>query len=578
MGYILGLGGPYFHDAAACLITDTGEVIAFAEEERFTRVKHNMHSRSATHAAAWCCHRAGIHLREVDEIAVAWNPAWPLPLDHIDDRELISELLDPRFFGGHTPARVTVLEHHLAHAAAAFYPSGYTDAAVMVVDGSGDGISTSIHHGTSAGLRRIRDWPFTQSLGWFYETVAEHIGLGDWTSAGKLMGLAAYGTPVYSLPFLQVTDDGYRLDLTRYGLHPGDATTGYTDLSYYRDLKRAYQAALSDIVAPRHRRLYRYNPTGRYDPDTRVLPHHADLAASAQQLLQDCLLAVARTALRETGTDKLCLAGGVGLNCTANGVLHDKSGTRALFVQPAAGDAGCALGTALECARRQGTLSFPLAPQQHTAFGPEFDDAAIRATLDIHGIAYTEHGDAIADLAADALADGAVIGWFQGPTEAGPRALGNRSILGDPRDPTTRDRINCEIKRREPWRPLAPSLLDPARWSETPTRPADFMIVAHPASDAAIKQIPATVHVDGTIRPQLVHPHQQPRYARLLNRFQEHTGIGAVLNTSFNADAEPIVCTPADALRTFYATPLDALAIGGFMITKPRYRAARHTR
>ena len=245
-----------------------------------------------------------------------------------------------------------------------------------------------------------------------------------------------------------------------------------------------------------------------------------------------------------------------------------------MFVQPVAGDAGVAIGAALECARRAGRLSLPGRRINSTAWGPAFTDADIGATLKALHIPHAHHGDAVAEHAARALAAGNVVGWFQGPAEGGPRALGRRSILADPRHVASRDRINRDIKRREMWRPLAPSILDKAAPRLMGhAGPADFMIVAHRATEEAAAAIPATVHIDGTLRPQTVHESVDPRYADLIGKFGEATGVPALLNTSFNHEAEPIVCTPTDALRTFFSTPLDVLALGGFLIVKDGERA-----
>jgi carbamoyltransferase len=572
MGYILGLGGPYHHDSSACLVDTAGTIIAFAEEERFSRRKHHKDSRSCSQAAAYCLAAAGITLYDLDEIAVAFNPIWPTAAGHIVDSGLIQEILNPGEFGGATAKQLTIIPHHLSHAASAFYPSGFADAAVLVVDGSGDGISTSLFHGTAAGLRVIREFPFTQSLGWFYETVAEHLALGNWTSSGKLMGLAAYGRPVYDLNFLTADDsDCYLLDLSRYGLTTTrNATADYNNFNYYRDLKRAYGAAYTDLGIPPHCRVTDYDlGTGRLRADSSFSQAHADLAASAQHVLEQHLLRLAQTALRETGSSRLCVAGGVGLNCSANGVLQRQSGATHVFVQPAAGDAGCAIGAALECARRAGSLRIPGTQQTLSAWGPTFTDEHILDTLNDLQISCKFHGDDISAVAARHIAHGRIIGWFQGPAEAGPRALGNRSILGDPRRVTTRDRINRDIKRREMWRPLAPSIhIDAAGTYICKPGPTEFMIVGYQATDEALARIPATVHVDGSLRPQTVRADIQPRYAALLTQLNDETGVPAVLNTSFNHEAEPIVCTPVDAIRTFYSTPLDALAIGGFIVTK----------
>lgn len=572
MRFTLGLGGPYYHDASACLVDDSGSVLAFVEEERLSRRKHNQDSRSCTRAVAYCLAAAGIDLSDVDEIAVAWNPQWPIPAEYITDTEIIRELLNPSCFSGYTPSRLTIIDHHLSHAAAAFYPSGFQDSAVLVVDGSGDGVATSLYHGTSGGLKVLRQYPFTQSLGWFYESVAEHLGLGDWTGSGKLMGLAAYGNPAYDLNFVRADgNDGYLLDLSCYGLSPTtNADSDYINLAYYRRLKRAYAAAFTDLGVPVHRRAQRYEASsGRIVADTGFTPEHANLAASAQRTLERHLLTLARAVMAQTGSLRLCVAGGVGLNCSANGVLHRSSGALEMFVQPAAGDAGCAIGAALECVHRAGKLRIPCAPQATTAWGPAFTDDQIAETLDAHKIPRRYYGDAIHDPVANALASGHVVGWFQGRAEGGPRALGHRSILADPRTIATRDRINRDIKRREMWRPLAPSILaEAADRFVTERGPAGFMIVAYQATAEALTRIPATVHVDGTLRPHIVHGSKEPRYAELLRTFDVETGIPALLNTSFNHEAEPVVCSPTDALRTFFSTPLDLLALGGFLITK----------
>lgn len=557
MGYVLGLGGPYHHDASACLVAD-GQMVAFAEEERFSRIKHHRDSRSAARSAAWCLQQAGIGWGDLDEIAVAWNPSWPTLADHITDTDLIIELLGP-LDAADRPQRLTIVGHHLAHAASAFYPAGVHDAAVVVVDGSGDGVSTSIHHGTTAGLRAVRALPFTQSLGWFYQFATEHAGLGDWTNAGKLMGLAAYGQPRVDLDFLQVTRSGYRLDLTGYGLAPEvDETARYTDLSYYRELRQVYGKAFTDANVPAQ-------------PTAGNLAHcglAADFAASVQLLLQRCLLSVVNAAMQETGATALCLAGGVALNCTTNGVLARTPGIETLFVQPAASDAGCAIGAALECAHRRGELAVPGPRQTHTLLGPAYDNRTIETALHAAGTDYTTPPDIAAE-AARLLADGKVIGWHHGRAEAGPRALGARSILADPRTTALRDRINRDIKRREMWRPLAPSMLDLGGWTTSPDGLAEFMIVAHDATVGARQQIPGVVHVDGTLRPHRVDEHQQPVYARLLNAFKDETGIGVLLNTSYNGPGEPIVATPADALRSGAGLGLDAIVIGDYLITAP---------
>ncbi|GLL02125.1 carbamoyltransferase family protein [Dactylosporangium matsuzakiense] len=576
MGYTLGLGGPYHHDASACLVDDAGAIVAFVEEERLSRRKHNKDSRSCTRAAAFCLSSAGIRLPEVSDVVVAWNPHWPVPTDRITDTDLIGEILDPQHFGGYRPAALEIVDHHLAHAASAFYPSGFPESAVLVADGSGDGVSTSLFRGHAGGLELVHQYPFTESLGWFYETVAEYTGLGDWTSTGKLMGLAAYGSPVHEFDFLRVAHDGYCIDLSGYGLPAGAVPDGdYRDLAYYRRLKKAYGAAFAALGVSQRRTYAGYDgSSGRFGgAGDGFAAEHLNLAASAQQALEQCLLSLARTALSAADSSRLCVAGGVGLNCSANGVLQRNCGATEFFVQPAAGDAGCAIGAALEHVRRAGRLSVPGVAMRSAALGPAFDDGAIGAVLDACGVRYAYHGDDIVAPVARALAADRIVGWFQGATEAGPRALGQRSILANPGTVASRDRVNCDIKHREMWRPLAPSILAEAS-AKLITDPgaADFMIVAYQATDEAREVLPATVHVDGSLRPQIVDPMINPLFAGLLRAVGDETGVPAVLNTSFNHEAEPIVCTPIDSLRTFFSTPLDMLAIGGFLVTKDRPR------
>lgn len=571
MAVILGLGGGYYHDASACLVID-GELVAFAEEERFSRRKHNADSQSCGRAALSCLSEAGLMLEDIDEITVGWNNEWPHPSDQSDDPNLIGALLPKELFGGYQPKSLTVLPHHLAHAASAFYCSGFTKSAVVVTDGSGDGVSTSIWLGSPGGLRLVRTWPFTQSLGWVYEAVAEHVGLGAWTNTGKLMGLAGYGEPRFNLPFLVATDDGYRLDLTKYGIDPAVGhERDYLNLDYYRALRRACRIALADTGVPPRAPEVRWDPSvGAARITTDFQQAHRDLAASAQAVLEACLLSVARQALDAGPTENLCLAGGVALSCSANGVLRRHSGARDLFVQPAAGDAGLAIGGALEAARRQGDLARTPTRIKSVAWGPAFSDDDIGAALRHAQVEYHHLGNALPQRVAELIANQHVVGWFQGRMEAGPRALGQRSILGDPRSEQVRDRINRDIKRREQWRPLAPSMLTSTALQlvEDPDPNANFMIIAHAATDEAKRLTPGVVHVDGSLRPQLVPDDETTPYAELLHHMKGLTGFGAVINTSFNHQAEPIVCTPADALRTFFASPMDVLAIGGHLVTK----------
>jgi carbamoyltransferase len=560
------LGGGYYHDASACLVED-GLIVAFAEEERFSRRKHHRDSRSASRSAAYCLGVAGIRLEEVSQVVIAWNPGWPAPAEEIRDGELIRELLDPAYFGGHVPDRFRLVDHHLAHAASAFYCSGFEEAAIVVVDGSGDGTSTSTWRGTSGGLHRIREYPFTDSLGWFYETVAEHVGLGDWTSSGKLMGLAAYGNPVYDFDFLHEERDGFRMDLGRYGL-PDLSPADYLSGRAYGAVKAAHSTALEALGVPRQPLLVTPDPYGSWRRSVALGQPQMDLAASAQSVLERCVLNVCTDALRCAGSSRLCLAGGVALNCAMNGVLWRRSGASHLFVQPVAGDAGCAIGAALATSRASGMVTGQRL--ESVALGPSFSDEVITNVLDSCNVRYQELShDRLIERLVPRLREGSIVGWFQGALEAGPRALGHRSILADPRSVQVRDRVNREVKAREAWRPLAPSLLESSADRMLEGRgPSEFMIVACRATDAARAMMPGTVHVDGSVRPHVVSRTCDPLYADVIASFSAETDVGALLNTSFNVESEPIVCSPLDALRTFYGSGLDLLVMGNLVVDK----------
>lgn len=572
MTYVLGLGGPYHHDGSACLIDGTGQILAFTEEERFSRRKHNRDSRSCGAAAAYCLSVAGIDLRDVSSIAVAWNPWHPQPSAEITDPDLLRELLPPRFFGEFTPASALIVDHHRAHAASAFFASGMDRATVIVADGHGDGRSTSIHNGNrDHGLTEVWSAGPSQSLGWMYESVAAHLGLGDWSGAGKLMGLASYGSPSMDVAFLE---DGihkpYQIDVARLGLKPPDAEASAHDiLRFYFDLQHALSDHYTAMGVSRLTALRHYDPySGEFVRAHEFNPAQLNLAASAQHWLERALTALVRFAVSTTGVADVCYAGGVALNCAANGTLRRQALPGSLFVQPVASDAGCALGAAYEAVLLQGG-HVSAAAMRTTAFGAEFTPGSVRRTLDATGARYAEPPEGVARRVAALIASGQTVGWMQGRAEAGPRALGHRSILGDPRVSATRDFINRELKKRELWRPLAPSILDrEAAETVQDAHRSDFMIEAFLASDRAKAGLPAVVHVDGTMRPQFVSSAVDPCFCELLEAIRDEIGIGAVLNTSFNGEDEPIVNTPIQALSMFHTSPLDALAIGPFLITK----------
>jgi carbamoyltransferase len=572
MTYFLGLGGPYHHDASACLLNESGEILAFTEEERFSRRKHNRDSRSCGASAAYCLSAANVDLQDVSCVAVAWNPYHPRPAAEITDDDLLCELLPPKYFGGQTPASAIIVDHHRAHAASAFYASGMERATVIVADGHGDGRSTSIHIGDRGrGLEEVWHADPSQSLGWMYESVAIHLGLGDWASAGKLMGLASYGSPSVDADFITFeNDEPYRMDIERIGLERPDVFAQGPDiLGFYFELQSALSDYYSGLGIERLTAFRVYDPThGEFVRDHEFPAAHLDLAASAQHWLQSALKSVVRFAVSLTGIDDVCYAGGVALNCAANGVLRREAVKGSFFVQPAASDSGCALGAAYDVLARHGRVA-AAHEMRTTAFGAEFRAEQVRRLLDTLGARFSEPKTGVSRRVAELIASGCAVGWVQGRAEVGPRALGHRSILGDPRTSRTRDFINGAVKKRELWRPLAPSILE--KDAELVVRKpscSDFMIEAFEASDWAKENLPAVVHVDGTVRPQFVDSEIDPCFAELLVATKEEIGIGAVLNTSFNGEDEPIVNNPIQALSTFHSSPLDALAIGPFIVTK----------
>ena len=572
--YTLGINAVY-HDSAASLVAD-GRVVAAAEEERFTRIKHGKRPVPFStwelpfHAIDYCLRQAGIDLAEVDHVAYSfdpalllgrhrgaatitlplepsahplpdeWEAAWdPLFLAHIVNapRHLAGGAphhLRARFHGAARdgPYRWHWVEHHLAHAVSAFFPSPFPRAAVMTLDGRGERATTTYAVGEGTHLERIGQVDFPHSLGLLYEKVTEHLGFLHSADEYKVMALASFGEPRYRDRFR----DAVRLQ--------GDG--GYT----------VEPLCLEEWFGPARR---------RGEP---LEQRHCDLARSLQVVLEETVLALARWLHEATGADDLCLAGGVALNCVLNARLRDDGPFRHIWVQPAAGDAGTALGAALWVdARERGAVERSWR-MEHAFLGPEFGDDEIAAFLDGVKLPYRRMDD-VAGEVADLLAGGKIVGWFQGRMEFGPRALGARSILASPLDPEMQTRLNA-IKDREDFRPVAPVVLaeDAAAWFRNAAE-SPFMLFVHEVRPEQANRIPAVRHVDGTARIQTIVRAQHPRYYDLLRAFQARTGVPVLVNTSFNTRGEPIVCTPRDAVECFWASPLDALAIGPFLLEKP---------
>ncbi|MGP0628990.1 carbamoyltransferase family protein [Nitrospina sp. 32_T5] len=592
---VLGISA-FYHDSAAALLRD-GVVVAAAQEERFTRKKHD--ARFPRHAIHSCMEQAGLGLAEVDVIAfydkpflkferlletsIAFAPkgfrtfhkAIPVWIkDKLFQKPLLLRQLRAMGWEGDPDRALLFSEHHLSHAASAFYPSPFEEAAVLTLDGVGEWATTSFGIGRGRELTLQKEIHFPHSLGLLYSAFTQYLGFKVNSGEYKLMGLAPYGEPRFKDTILEhlidVKSDGtFRLNLDCF-----DYCTGLT------------------MTNTKFHALFGGPPR---NGDAEVLTErHMDLAASIQSVTEEVLLKLTRSIARESGLKNLCLAGGVALNCVANGrVLRDGAFER-IWIQPASGDAGGALGAAY-CAyhlhagnpRRTGIA---LDGMRGAFLGPEFSQEEIQARLDAAGaqFAVMEEGEMI-DACAEALAEGRAVGWFQGRMEFGPRALGNRSILADPRSPDMQATLNLKVKNRESFRPFAPSVLreEVARYFEMDTDSPYMMLVAKVArrrrrslTDADLSRtgleqlrvvrsdLPAVTHVDCSARIQTVHKETNPRYHALITAFQRRTGCPVLVNTSFNVRGEPIVCTPEDAFRCFMGTQIDVLAIGNCFLKK----------
>ena len=540
---ILGLQGVYprSHDASACLIdTAAGQIEGLALEESFTREKRSFDT-PPNNATTFIMEQTGTTPDDLDVITVGWKYG-----------ERTAKDVLPSHLGSVLGKEVAFeqVQHHKAHAASAFYTSPFTESAVLVVDGQGENESTSIWKGDENGLVQLYSEPVDRSLGYMYGAVSRFCGLGSF-GAGKLMGLAPYGEPKYVSDIAEIYD---RLSLPqREGTKPGD------DLQdeYFAE----FMAGLEQRGLPKATSTHEYSELSHKVRKMPVLEDvHRDLAASAQVFLEQKMLELTQKAKELTGSDNLCMAGGVAMNCVTNSLIQDSGIFKELFLQPGCEDSGVSLGSALAV----GQTKIPL----ETAYtGPSFSDDQIAAWLELRGIQAQRHED-IATAVAGLLADGKVIGWFQGGLEYGPRALGNRSIVANPGAPGMQDHVNS-VKSREPWRPFGPSVLaEAADDLFVNAYPSPYMLRSFQVRPEWRDRMAAVVHVDGSTRPQTVTEAANPRYYRLIKAFHALTGLPGVLNTSFNNFDEPIVATPDDAIRTLYTSGLDGLAIGSHLIMK----------
>jgi carbamoyltransferase len=575
---ILGINA--FHgDAAACLIRD-GHLVAAAEEERFRRVKH--WAGFPSEAIRYCLAEAGVSLNGIDHVAVnqdskanlarkiaftlARRPDLGMVLDRIRnkrERAGVEAHLHDAMPGSRFSGRVHAVEHHLAHLSSAFHVSPFSEATVVSIDGFGDFASAAWGRGTGKRIDIEDRVFFPHSLGIFYQAITQFLGFPEYGDEYKVMGLAPYGKPVY-LPIMRrivrLNEDGtYELNLECFRHHR-------EKIEYEWEGGRPVVGAL---YAPRLAELLGPGRQSGEPLDQR----HRDIARSAQTTYEEALFHVLNTLHARHGLDAVALAGGCAMNSVANGKVTLRSPFRRVYVQAAAGDAGGAIGAAYSVWHDESAARAPV--MNHAYWGPAFDDESIGAAIrekgeDLAGFAVERIEDqyVLCRRTAEAIADGEVIGWFQGRMEWGPRALGNRSILGDPRRADMKDILNAKIKRRESFRPFAPSVLREAvdGWFEL-DGDVPFMQQVYPVREERREQIPAVTHVDGSARLHTVEQDANPRYYRLIEAFRDLTGIPMVLNTSFNEN-EPVVCRPEEALDCFLRTKMDRLVLGPYVVRR----------
>ena len=556
----------YYHDSGAALVGD-GQLVAAAEEERFNRKKH--YNGFPEQAIAYCLHEAGVTIEQVDYIGFyekpfvkfnriletilacwpwtyrPWLKAMPLWLGH---RLRIGREIQKKLG---TDRDILFSRHHLSHAASAFLVSPFEEAAIITADGVGEWTTTAWGVGRGTSIELQKEIRFPHSVGLLFSAITAYLGFRVNDAEWKVMGLAPYGEPTYVDQFREVVDikdDGsIRLNL-KYFSHAYSTT---------RTFSKKWEQLFGQPQRPREAELTDF---------------HRDIAHSGQKIVEEIMVKMAAHVHRETRQDNLCLSGGVGLNCVANWRILQESGFKDVFIQPAAGDSGGALGTAFYIYNT--VLGNPRSfCMDHALWGPSYTDEEIRAVLDQAEAVYEFLADegALLDRTARLIADGKVVAWFQGRLEFGPRALGSRSLLADPRDPKMKDVINAKVKFREAFRPFAPAVLKEHahEYFEMPEgTDAPYMLLVPKVRRDKRAIIPAVTHEDGTGRVQTVTEEHNGRYYRLIRAVERLTGVPVVINTSFNVRGEPIVCTPGDAYNTFVHTGIDALVIGNNIVTE----------
>ena len=593
--YILGISA-FYHDSAACLLHN-GEIIAAAQEERFTRLKHD--PGFPHEAIKYCIKEAGISPDEIANVVFYEKPF--VKFERLLETYLAFAPMGFRSFAAAMPLwvkeklfqksiltnelgatlgddvnwreRLLFSEHHLSHAASAFYPSPFESAVVLTLDGVGEWTTTSLAVGKGKELKVVKEIHFPHSLGLLYSAFTYYTGFKVNSGEYKVMGLAPYGEPKYAdlirEKLIQVADDGsFQLDMSYFNFATGLTMTNKKFDDLFGGPARTSESDLGQ--------------------------REMDLAASVQKVTEDIVVQLAKGIVKETGEKNLCLAGGVALNCVANGILLRENIFDNIWIQPAAGDAGGALGAALSAwylhHAEDRTVSKERDAMRGAYLGPSFTDDEIEAELVSCGAKFHRLDEAaLIDQTAAALAEEKAVGWMQGRMEFGPRALGGRSIIADPRSTVMQKQLNLKVKYRESFRPFAPSVLRDhvGDWFEHETDSPYMLLVADVKEDKRLamtdeenalfgieklnvprSSVPAITHVDYSARIQTVHPDTNPQYHAVISKFYEKTGCPLVVNTSFNVRGEPIICTPTDAFKCFMGTEMDVLAVGNFLLVK----------
>jgi carbamoyltransferase len=597
--YILGISA-FYHDSAACLLKD-GEIIAAAQEERFTRKKHD--ASFPRHAIQYCMKEADIRASQINNVVFYEKPfvkferlletylafapkgftnfAKAMPAwikDKLFQKSLlIKELKSTLDENINWQERLLFSEHHLSHAASAYYPSPFESAAVLTLDGVGEWTTTSFAIGKGRDLKVVKEIHFPHSLGLLYSAFTYYIGFKVNSGEYKVMGLAPYGEPRYATlikeKLIKIADDG----------------SFHLDMSYFD-----YATNLT-MTNKKFDELFGGPPRKSQNELTQ---REMDLASSVQKVTEEIVIKLAKSIAKETGERNLCLAGGVALNCVVNGTLLREKIFNNIWIQPASGDAGGALGAALSTwylyHNKKRFISSERDAMKGAYLGPEFKDDDIKKELKACGAVYKKLSEAeLIDKVSTALVDQKVVGWMQGRMEFGPRALGGRSIIADPRSPVMQKQLNLKIKYRESFRPFAPSVLreDVNEWFQHNTDSPYMLLVADIQKDkqrimtsdeetffginklnVPRSSVPAITHVDYSARIQTVHIDTNPRYHALISKFKEKTGYPLIVNTSFNVRGEPIICTPTDAFNCFMGTELDVLVIGSYILHKEQQK------